>query len=232
MDHIENMFPFNLFDAKWFQSSVVSVTQSKASLSSGGGSKAAPAPSLSSKKSNGSVAKVGDEGGKTSLYRTSSQVPTVAEMKKVFDQFDENKDGVICSNELRNFMEKLGFSITDDEVKALVTTVDENKNQSVDFDEFYKLYSSLSGVDQSSDEKANEEEHEKNLKSAFQVFDKNNDGFISVEELQLVLKSLGMKEGHSFKKCQQMISGVDADGNGKVDFQEFKKLMSSDGFQW
>jgi calcium-binding protein CML len=46
-------------------------------------------------------------------------------------------------------------------------------------------------------------------------------------ELQSVLTSLGIAEGKSLKKCEEMIKGVDLDGNGKVDFKEFKKMMSS-----
>lgn len=212
MDHVARMFPFNLFYTKgWYMNSIVS-SQSNAS--------------------NGAVANGAEEGSKTSLGRTRSHVPDEAEMRKVFKQFDVNNDGVICSNELSDFVERLGFKMSREEVQALVQTVDQNSDGKVDFNEFYDLYSSLTGGDSkhSGDESSQEMEHEENLRQAFRVFDQDGDGFITVKELQSVLLSLGMKEGRSIIKCQQMIKGVDSDGNGKVDFQEFKKLMSSGAF--
>lgn len=226
MDHIERMFPFYLVDNKWFQFSIVSVPQSNPSP--GGGSKS---PALSM---NGAVSKGEEAGDKAALSRFRSHIPDAEEMRTVFEKLDVNKDGVICSDELSGFMEKLGFKMSPEEVQSLVKTVDQNSDGEVDFDEFYALYSSLTGAESKqseSDDKADEKEHEENLKQAFRVFDKDNDGFITVKELQSVLLSLGLQEGRSLIKCQQMIKGVDVDGNGKVDFQEFKKLMSSDVFQ-
>jgi calcium-binding protein CML len=224
MDPIKYLF--NLFDKTGYLSSIVSFTQSNGS----GGSKSPLASRNGSVTPNGAAA----EGSKPPiLSKTRSHVPDEAEMRKVFERFDENKDGVICSDELSRFMKRLGFEMSDDDVQILVKTVDENSKGTVNFSEFYALYSSLSGGDSahSADEKAHEEEHEQNLKQAFKVFDKDGDGFISVLELQSVLLSLGMQEGRSLKKCEQMIKGVDADGNGKVCFKEFKKLMSSNAFQ-
>lgn len=51
--------------------------------------------------------------------------------------------------------------------------------------------------------------------------DKN--GSISAEELQTVLRSLG--EDCSLAECRKMISGVDCDGDGMINFEEFKVMM-------
>jgi calcium-binding protein CML len=70
------------------------------------------------------------------------------------------------------------------------------------------------------------------LLKAFFVFDENKDGLISVLELQQVLLKLGLPEGKSLISCQRMIERVDSDGNGKVDFFEFKDMMSSNAFSF
>ncbi|OMO81214.1 Calcium-binding EF-hand [Corchorus capsularis] len=67
------------------------------------------------------------------------------------------------------------------------------------------------------------------LKEAFDVFDKDKDGLISVEELGSVLCSLGLKEGNKMEDCKAMIRKVDMDGDGMVNFDEFKKMMKSSG---
>ncbi|PHT47912.1 Chloride channel protein CLC-a [Capsicum baccatum] len=51
--------------------------------------------------------------------------------------------------------------------------------------------------------------------------DKN--GSISAEELQRVIQSLG--EDCSLAECRKIISGVDCDGDGMINFEEFKIMM-------
>ena len=53
------------------------------------------------------------------------------------------------------------------------------------------------------------------------VFDDNGDGEIDANELQGVL-------GEDFGAIVEMIKEVDADGNGKVNFEEFSKAMMED----
>lgn len=62
-----------------------------------------------------------------------------------------------------------------------------------------------------------------NLKNAFSVFDMDKNGSISAEELQTVLRSLG--EDCTLGECRKMISGVDCDGDGMINFEEFKIMM-------
>ncbi|RZS19529.1 hypothetical protein BHM03_00051929, partial [Ensete ventricosum] len=58
----------------------------------------------------------------------------------------------------------------------------------------------------------------------------NGDGYISVEELRSVLLSLGLKQGRTAEDCRIMINKVDVDGDGRVDFKEFKQMMKAGGF--
>ncbi|THU44468.1 hypothetical protein C4D60_Mb02t07700 [Musa balbisiana] len=64
----------------------------------------------------------------------------------------------------------------------------------------------------------------------FRLAAKNGDGFITVEELRSVLSSLGLKQGRTVEECRKMISKVDVDGDGKVNFKEFKQMMKGGGF--
>uniref|UniRef100_A0A6N2L308 EF-hand domain-containing protein n=1 Tax=Salix viminalis TaxID=40686 RepID=A0A6N2L308_SALVM len=45
-----------------------------------------------------------------------------------------------------------------------------------------------------------------------------------------VLASLGLKQGRTLEDCKRMIRKVDVDGDGMVDYREFKKLMKGGGF--
>ena len=57
----------------------------------------------------------------------------------------------------------------------------------------------------------------------FNLFDVNGDGLISSEELGIVLRSMG--QNPSDKELKEMISELDEDGSGEVDFEEFVTLM-------
>ncbi|KAL3691280.1 hypothetical protein R1sor_004931 [Riccia sorocarpa] len=147
------------------------------------------------------------------------------EIRKVFAFFDDNKDGLISKDDLQLFMNKLGFRMTEEEISSMVHSVDVNGDGSVDFEEFASLYKVMACEDSSAADQQNEDE---DLKDAFNVFDKNGDGSISPTELQTVLVNLGMQEGQNISNCEKMINTVDADGNGQVEFYEFKKLMGAD----
>lgn len=69
------------------------------------------------------------------------------------------------------------------------------------------------------------EQEESDLREAFGVFDENGDGFISAAELQAVLQKLGLIEGRSIDGVLRMISAVDRDCDGRVNFSEFKNMM-------
>ncbi|KAJ1978572.1 hypothetical protein H4R35_001853 [Dimargaris xerosporica] len=60
---------------------------------------------------------------------------------------------------------------------------------------------------------------------SFTLFDKDNDGFITLAELEQALCSAG--EDRSNKELREMINKVDADGDGRVDFNEFAVMMAS-----
>lgn len=65
------------------------------------------------------------------------------------------------------------------------------------------------------------------LKEAFNVFDENRDGFVDAKELQRVLCSLGFEEAMTLDACQKMIRAFDANGDDRIDFNEFVKFMEN-----
>jgi calmodulin len=68
------------------------------------------------------------------------------------------------------------------------------------------------------------EEQIAEFKEAFKLFDKDDNGSISTQELGTVMKNLGQNPTEG--ELQDMINEVDADGNGTIDFPEFLTLMA------
>ncbi|QCD80627.1 calmodulin-like protein 7 [Vigna unguiculata] len=152
------------------------------------------------------------------------------ELERVFSTFDKNGDGFVTKQELRESLRNIGILMTDREVDDIVVKYDSNGDGLIDFEEFCLLTSEcMGGKKEEEEEDEEEEEEEINLKEAFDVFDKDNDGVISVEELALVLTSLGLKEGNKSEECREMIKKVDMDGDGMVNFKEFKRMMMKGG---
>ncbi|KAL1553478.1 putative calcium-binding protein CML47 [Salvia divinorum] len=62
------------------------------------------------------------------------------------------------------------------------------------------------------------------VREAFRVFDENDDGFVDAEELKKVMSSLGLV-GLSQQECERMIMVFDDDGDGRISFGEFVKII-------
>ncbi|KAE9589718.1 putative EF-hand domain pair protein [Lupinus albus] len=69
------------------------------------------------------------------------------------------------------------------------------------------------------------EEQIVDFKEAFCLFDKDEDGCIFVEELATVIRSLD--QNPTEEELQDMISEVDVDVNGTIEFDEFFNLMAN-----
>lgn len=142
------------------------------------------------------------------------------ELRRVFEMFDRNGDGRITQKELNDSLESMGIFIPDSELTQMIEKIDVNHDGCVDIDEFGALYQNI----------MDERDEEADMKEAFNVFDQNGDGFITVDELKSVMASLGLKQGRSAEDCKSMIMKVDVDGDGRVNFTEFKQMMRGGGF--
>ncbi|EYU46104.1 hypothetical protein ABFS82_04G073100 [Erythranthe guttata] len=146
-----------------------------------------------------------------------------AELRRVFGMFDRNGDGKISRRELSESLEKLGIHIPEKELKQMIEKIDANGDGFVDVDEFGELYAAIMEDEGRADE-------DEDMREAFNVFDQNGDGFITVEELRAVLSSLGLKQGRTIEDCKRMIKKVDFDGDGRVNYDEFRQMMKGGGF--
>ncbi|KAK4370699.1 hypothetical protein RND71_010174 [Anisodus tanguticus] len=142
------------------------------------------------------------------------------ELRRIFQIFDRNGDGRITKKELNDSLENMGIFIPDLELTHMIEKIDVNGDGCVDIGEFGSLYQTI----------MDERDEEEDMREAFNVFDQNGDGFISVDELKSVLASLGLKQGRTIEDCKQMIKKVDIDGDGMVNFAEFKQMMRGGGF--
>ncbi|XP_054793230.1 probable calcium-binding protein CML44 [Prosopis cineraria] len=138
------------------------------------------------------------------------------DLRRIFEKLDENSDGHVSLENINRLLENTGFHFVAEEVESLVG------KKKLDLDEFLKFYESMSS---SGNSRGGDEEEEEELVKAFEVFDMDGDGFISGQEVECVLKRLGLWDPRSCKDCASMICLYDTNLDGVLDFHEFKNMM-------
>ncbi|CAO3614746.1 unnamed protein product [Cunninghamella echinulata] len=140
----------------------------------------------------------------------------IAELKDAFQLFDKDNNGYIDVSELGAVMKSLQMNPTEAELKDMINEADADGNGTMDFNEFLWL---MAKKQSSTDADMAQE-----LKEAFKVFDKDNNGFISASELRHVMTSVG--ENLSSQELEEMIREADVDGDGQINYKEFVKMMA------
>lgn len=161
----------------------------------------------------------------TSLEFVNKKCPDIVhtwDLARMFSAMDSNGDGMVTAEDVQGLLEKLGVQyISHDNMRIVMGSL-----ELMNFDNFCSFFLNLweEGVHElgETEEKVLIKEE---LVTAFSVFDKNGDGFISPCELQQVLLSLGLEEGEDLKSCEMMITKIDRNSDGRIDLEEFEKMM-------
>ncbi|XP_063690565.1 uncharacterized protein LOC134823147 [Bolinopsis microptera] len=138
------------------------------------------------------------------------------EYKVAFAIFDQDSSGSIDRRELTSVCSKLGVELSSQDVENMMRHVDKDKNDTIEFEEFIQIM--LDIENQTPDHKDQE------LLDAFNVFDIDNDGFISIDELRKVMKNIDTKITE--EELEAMIEAIDEDGDGLVNYEEFIKATT------
>ncbi|KAF0414443.1 calmodulin [Gigaspora margarita] len=139
----------------------------------------------------------------------------IAEFKEAFALFDRSNNGSITAGDLGKVMKSLGSNPTDTELEDMINEVDLDHNGTIDFNEFLNMMA----------RKVKDSDAEEELKEAFKVFDKDNNGLISAAELRQVMNSIGEKL--TDEEIDEMIHEADVDGDGQINYEEFVKMMKT-----
>ncbi|CAO2166772.1 unnamed protein product [Urochloa humidicola] len=110
-------------------------------------------------------------------------------------------------------MRSLGQNPTEAELQDMINEVDADGNGAIDFREFLGLMA----------RRMRDSDSEEELREAFRVFDKDQNGFISAAELRHVMANLG--ERLTDAEVGEMVREADGDGDGRINYDEFVKVM-------
>ncbi|XP_052768599.1 calmodulin-beta-like [Mya arenaria] len=137
------------------------------------------------------------------------------EYRSAFDMFDKDGDGTITTKELGTVMRSLGQDPSEQELVDMINEVDMDGNKTIDFDEFCLMMKKRSSEQNADDD----------LRDAFNVFDNDGNGYISMSELRQVMINLG--EEMTDEEVLEMLKEADIDGDGQISYDEFVRMMTN-----
>ncbi|GKV23206.1 hypothetical protein SLEP1_g32963 [Rubroshorea leprosula] len=132
-------------------------------------------------------------------------------LKEMFKSMDTDNSGTVTLEELKAGFPKLGTKLSESEVRQLLDAADVDGNGTIDYIEFITATMHM-----------NRMEREDHLFTAFQYFDKDSSGYITVDELEQALKRYNMDDEKTIK---EIIAEVDTDKDGRINYDEFVAMM-------
>jgi len=135
----------------------------------------------------------------------------VKNLTKIFETLDENKDGTLTLNEVKNGLEKLNNKDIGIDVKGLFESIDTDNSGRIDYTEF--LAATINQKEYLRQERLNE---------AFMMLDKDGSGKITKDEIKKALQLDNVGE----EVLEELIKKYDLNGDGVIDYNEFLNMMN------
>ncbi|XP_071088358.1 uncharacterized protein [Haliotis cracherodii] len=132
---------------------------------------------------------------------------------KLFLRVDTNGDGWMNLAELSVLCEVLGYKLDQSKIQSLFNSLDTDKNLKVTLDEFLAAMPQIEPKERKC----------ANLRRLFTMADTNKDGLLSADELSRILTTGDTPIAED--KAKRLIARVDKDGDQKLDYEEFLKLI-------
>ncbi|KAB2047773.1 hypothetical protein ES319_A13G069800v1 [Gossypium barbadense] len=134
----------------------------------------------------------------------------IAGLREMFTAMDTDNSGAITFDELKAGLRSYGSTLKDTEIRDLMDAADVDHSGTIDYGEFIAATVHL-----------NKLEREEHLVAAFRYFDKDNSGYITVDELQQACTEHNMTD----VLLEDIIREVDQDNDGRIDYGEFVAMM-------
>ena len=135
------------------------------------------------------------------------------DFRDAFDIFDSEQNGFITISEFRLVLTFLSNEMTDNVISELFAEADPYHSGVIQKDCFVQFLKF----------KISERDPQEDIMSAFMVFDRDGDGFISKAELQLI--SSHADAYLSEVQIEEMMKTTDRDGDGQISYEDFRDTI-------
>eukprot|EP00656_Telonema_subtile_P056068 TRINITY_DN8872_c0_g1_i2.p2 TRINITY_DN8872_c0_g1~~TRINITY_DN8872_c0_g1_i2.p2 ORF type:complete len:155 (+),score=36.07 TRINITY_DN8872_c0_g1_i2:145-609(+) len=137
----------------------------------------------------------------------------IAEAREAFSLYDRTGRGTITSDCVAVVVRSLGANPLDGEVNELVAEVDQQGTGLVTFPEFLTIMQQFVTTQNRPEDAAEE------IIRAFEVFDPDETGFVTVKELRHIFNNLGeVLEPHV---VESLVKTPPVDWQGRIEYHDF-----------
>ncbi|KAI3383830.1 hypothetical protein SNEBB_010248 [Seison nebaliae] len=132
----------------------------------------------------------------------------IQEFKEAFNMIDQDRDGLISKEDLRDMLASLGKEVSDEYLEEMIAEA----KGSINFTMFLTLFG----------EKLNGTDPEEVIRNAFQCFDDDNSGKINEERLKELLLTTG--DYYTENEVEQLFHEAPIK-DGWFDYNEFTRII-------
>ncbi|XP_047329758.1 calmodulin-2/4-like [Impatiens glandulifera] len=137
----------------------------------------------------------------------------IIQYKESFTLIDRDCDGLITTVDLSEMFNSFNEHPTMEQIQDMINAADADGDGAISLEDFLILMSKKT--------MANDIENE--IREAFKVFDRDQDGFLSADDVKEVMMKYG--ERLTDEEAEQIIRESDHDGDGLLNFDEFVRVM-------
>jgi len=158
---------------------------------------------------------MGKKSAKKRAQRATSNVfamfsqTQVQEFKEAFNIIDQNRDGFIDNEDLKDMLASLGQVSSEEDLDKMI----KEAPGAINFTMFLTLFG----------EKLNGTDPEDVIKNAFKCFDPEGSGVINEDSFRRLLMSMG--ERFTEEECDEMFNEAQVDRKGNFDYIDFVRLI-------
>lgn len=139
----------------------------------------------------------------------------VAEFCSAFRLLDADGDGTITRDELARVFANLGHTASESEIdEYMARATGSRAADTISLGEFIATMERVANAARGDDDE---------IRRAFEVFDCNGNGYIDAGELRRVMTAFG--EALTEEEVNDMMAEADTNGDGRIDYDEFKAMM-------
>ena len=139
---------------------------------------------------------------------------TVKQLEEIFNEYVGDKHALNEESLQLLIKQKLDQYIPLKQVTTLIKSIDIDGNGEIEFNEFLEFMRKLDEQD---------EQDEDALKEVFMLFNRDEKGYLTPESVYHIFLSIGEKI--KLEDITNILKENDIDGDGNLNFQDFKMLM-------
>ncbi|CAF1068586.1 unnamed protein product [Adineta ricciae] len=138
----------------------------------------------------------------------------LVEFRELFNMFDKDNQGFLTLQALVSTMKSVGQTPTEADTIDLMREIDIDNSGTIDFYEFVHIIS----------RKMHPSETTQEIRQAFNLFDQNQDGMITLDDLQMTVEKYLKTSINDFDLPQMIELAADDNASGQISFEDFLRV--------